>query len=85
MPLRSGAHLPLSRADIVSGDEGQQIGLLCMEGRFARIITAEELHLYRRAKVLFAASSESLGSRELAKKLRTEGFERTRYHMMKIM
>lgn len=55
------------------------------KARPARIITAEELHLYRRAKALFAASRESLGSRELAKKLRAEGFEITRYRMMKIM
>ena len=55
------------------------------KARPARIITAEELHLYRRAKALFSASRESLGSRELAKKLRAEGFEITRYRMMKIM
>jgi putative transposase len=55
------------------------------KARPARIITAEELHLYRRAKVLFAASRESLGSRELAKNLRAEGFEVTRYRTMKIM
>lgn len=55
------------------------------KARPARIITAEELHLYRRAKVLFAANRESLGSRELAKKLRAEGFETSRYRMMKIM
>ncbi len=55
------------------------------KARPARIITAEELHLYRRAKALFTASRESLGSRELAKKLRAEGFEITRYRMMKIM
>ncbi len=55
------------------------------KARPARIITAEELHLYRRAKALFTASRESLGSRELAKKLRAEGFEITRYRMLKIM
>lgn len=55
------------------------------KARPAAIITAEELHLYRRAKVLFTASRESLGSRELAKKLRAEGFEITRYRMMQIM
>ncbi len=36
----------------------------------AEVITVEELHLYRRAKALFKASRQSLGSRELAKKLR---------------
>ncbi len=43
--------------------------------RPATLITAEELHLYRRAKALFAASRNSLGSRELMKTLREEGFE----------
>lgn len=43
------------------------------------LISAEELHLYRRAKALFKASRNSLGSRELAKKLRQEGIELTRY------
>ena len=51
----------------------------------ACLITEEELHLYRRAKVLFKASRESLGSRELAKKLRSEGISITRYRMMKVM
>jgi transposase InsO family protein len=41
----------------------------------AKLISAETLHLYRRAKELFNASRQSLGSRELSKKLRTEGFE----------
>ena len=43
--------------------------------RPARLISPEELNLYRRAKLLFQASRNSLGSRELCKKLRTEGFE----------
>ena len=37
-------------------------------------ITAVDLTLYRRAKALFHASRDSLGSRELAKNLRKEGF-----------
>ena len=41
----------------------------------AKLISAETLHLYRRAKELFNASRQSLGSRELSKKLRAEGFE----------
>lgn len=49
------------------------------------LISAEELHLYRRAKVLFEASRASLGSRELAKKLRAEGIVITRYRMITIM
>jgi len=43
--------------------------------RPSAFITADELHLYRRTKALFVASRESLGSRELMKKLRTEGFQ----------
>lgn len=39
------------------------------------LITAVDLALYRRAKELFHASRDSLGSRELAKKLRKEGFK----------
>ncbi len=52
------------------------------------LVTAVDLHLYRRAKALFHASRDSLGSRELAKKLREEGFaisrERTRKLMRKL-
>ena len=42
--------------------------------RPATLISADELNLYRRAKALFNASRQSLGSRELMKKLREEGF-----------
>ena len=38
------------------------------------LITAVDLTLYRRAKELFHTSRDSLGSRELAKNLRKEGF-----------
>lgn len=55
------------------------------KARPAMFISAEELHLYRRAKALFKASRNSLGSRELAKKLRQEGIELTRYKMIKVM
>jgi putative transposase len=55
------------------------------KARPAQLITASELHMYRRSKELFSASRESLGSRELAKKLRAEGIEITRYQMMKVM
>ena len=52
------------------------------------LITADELHLYRRAKELFHASRDSLGSRELTNKLREEGLtisrERTRKLMKKL-
>lgn len=52
------------------------------------LIAAADLHLHRRVKELFHASRDSLGSRELAKKLRQEGFtisrERTRQLMKKL-
>ncbi len=74
-------------AYIQSQEEGYPTTLLCKtmqvspsayydwRQRPARLIDPEELNLYRRAKSLFQASRNSLGSRELCKKLRTEGFE----------
>lgn len=53
--------------------------------RPAKLITAAELHLYRRAKALFNTSRHSLGSRELAKKLREEGFQIGRYRTRTVM
>ena len=53
--------------------------------RPAKVISAEELQLYRRAKALFKASRNSLGSRELAKKLREEGFDIGRYRTRTLM
>jgi putative transposase len=53
--------------------------------RPAKLISAEELQLYRRAKALFAASRQSLGSRELMKKLREEGFMIGRYRTQTVM
>jgi len=53
--------------------------------RPAKLITTEELHLYRRAKALFKCSRESLGYRELCKKLCKEGFKITRYKTRKLM
>lgn len=56
--------------------------------RPAKVIDAPTLHLYRRMKALFVASRNSLGSREMMKKLREEGFEigrdRTRNLMKKL-
>ena len=49
------------------------------------LITAVDLHLYRRVKELFHASRASLGSRELAKKLRKEGFTISRERTRKLM
>lgn len=53
--------------------------------RPAKLITAQELHLYRRAKALFKASRNSLGSRELSKKLREEGLVIGRYATRTLM
>jgi putative transposase len=41
--------------------------------------------LYRRAKKLFKASRDSLGSRELTKVLRREGFNLGRWKVRKLM
>lgn len=53
--------------------------------RPAQIITEQELNLYRMAKRLFKRSRQSLGSRQLAKKLRKEGFDVGRYRTRTIM
>jgi len=53
--------------------------------RPAKVIGADTLHLYRRAKELFIASRESLGSRELTKKLCEEGFRIGRYRTRTLM
>ncbi len=53
--------------------------------RPAKVISADILNLYRRAKALFKESRNSLGSRELVKKLREEGFEITRYRVINLM
>ena len=53
--------------------------------RPAKVITADELALYRRMKALFKASRNSLGSRELSKKLREEGFPIGRYRTRTLM
>lgn len=50
-----------------------------------KLITADELHLYRRAKKLFKESRDSLGSRELSKKLKQECFDCGRYKTRNIM
>ena len=53
--------------------------------RPAKLITAEELQLYPRAKALFKRSRQSLGYRELCKNLRKEGFQITFYKTRKLM
>jgi putative transposase len=53
--------------------------------RPGQLITADELSLYRQAKALFKASRDSLGSRELSKKLNETGYEISRYRTIKLM
>lgn len=53
--------------------------------RPAKLISASELHLYRRMKALFNQSRDSLGSREMTKKLREEGFIIGRYRVRSLM
>ena len=53
--------------------------------RPAKVISTATLHLYRRVKALFKASRESLGNREMVKKLRQEGFEIGRYKVRSVM
>ena len=55
------------------------------KARPARLISAVDLHLYRRAKALFHASRGSLGSRELAKRLGKEGLTISREGTRKLM
>jgi len=49
------------------------------------LISAETLHLHRHMKALFKKSRDSLGSREMKKKLREEGFTIDRYKVRKLM
>lgn len=60
-------------------------GYYAWRKRPVQLISANELMLYRRAKALFKASRQSLGSRELAKKLREEGFAVGRYRVRTLM
>ncbi|CAM0556297.1 IS3 family transposase ISPin3 [Vreelandella titanicae] len=55
------------------------------KARPAKVISAEELKLYRRTRLLFEASRNSLGSRELAKRLKEQGFSVTRYRVGLVM
>ena len=49
------------------------------------LISADVLHLHRRMKALFKQSRDSLGSREMMKKLREEGIEIGRYKVRNLM
>jgi putative transposase len=51
----------------------------------SQLVTPDELSLYRQAKTLFKISSDSLGSRELSKKLNETGYEISRYRTIKLM
>lgn len=53
--------------------------------RPAKLITYNELMMYRKARKLFQDSRESLGSRQLSQKLRKEGFNVGRYKTRSIM
>jgi putative transposase len=50
-----------------------------------QLITADKLSLYRQAKVLFKASRDSLGSRELSKTLNETSYDISRYRTIKLM
>ena len=81
----------------IQAQEGYPVNMLCTmlkvttsayyawRKRPYKLITADELHLYRRAKELFKKSRNSLGSRELAKKLNEEEFAIGRYKTRSIM
>jgi putative transposase len=53
--------------------------------RPSKLIDANKLMIYRRAKALFKASHKNLGSRELAKKIHDEGFNVGRYRARTLM
>ena len=53
--------------------------------RPGQLISADVLHLHRRMKALFKQSRSSLGSREMMKRLREEGFNIGRYKVRNIM
>lgn len=53
--------------------------------RPGQLISADVLHLHRRMKALFKQSRSSLGSREMMKKLREEGFQIGRYKVRSLM
>jgi putative transposase len=53
--------------------------------RPGQLVGAETLRLHRRMKALFKQSRNSLGSREMMKKLREEGFQVGRYKVRNLM
>lgn len=69
----------------MQSDAGQYISVLRWLKSLGELITADTLALFRRAKALFKASRNSLGSLDLAKALRKEGFNIIRYRTIKLM
>jgi len=53
--------------------------------RPGKLIDARELEIRRRMKELFKASRSSLGSREMMKALRAEGYKIGRYRVRRLM
>lgn len=53
--------------------------------RPTKLLSSDTLALYRRMKQLFKRSRNSLGSREMMKKLRGEGFQVGRYRVRQLM
>ncbi|MCF2911257.1 IS3 family transposase [Pseudoalteromonas sp. DL2-H2.2] len=53
--------------------------------RPAQVIDAQTLRLFRRIKVLFKESRQSLGSRQMMKQLRKEGFKIGRFKVRRLM
>ncbi|MGB5670730.1 MAG: IS3 family transposase [Sedimenticolaceae bacterium] len=53
--------------------------------RGGQVIDSETWHLCHRMKTLFAESRQSLGSRQMMKQLRKEGFEIGRYRVRSLM
>jgi putative transposase len=60
-------------------------GYYAWRNRPAKVISESELMLYRRTKALFKESRQSLGSRQLMKKLRKEGFNVGRDKVTRLM
>lgn len=60
-------------------------GYYAWRNRPAKVICESELMLYRRTKALFKESRQGLGSRQLMKKLRKEGFEVGRDKVTRLM
>ena len=69
----------------MSGKKVSKSAFYAWCARPGQVLTADVLSLYRQAKTLFKASRDSLGSRELSKKLNETGYEISRYRTIKLM